>query len=75
MDLEPPERWQKWRLKLLWRLPLEPRKKIKKFIRLGDDYLVRGERQLAEHCYNLSRQLAEEAGTVHLLKKIEQRVQ
>lgn len=75
MDLEPPRRWHKWKLEFLWRLPLEPRKKIKRFIKLGDDYLVQGELLLAEHCYHLSKQLAENAGTVHLLKKIEQRIQ
>ena len=75
MDIEPPKRWQTLKLQVLWKLPLEPRKKIKIFLKLGDDYLVQGERQLARLCYEISKKLAEEAGTIHLLKKIEQRVQ
>ncbi len=75
MDSEPSKRWQKLRLKLLWRLPGEPRKKIKRFLKLGDEFLTRGETRLAEYCYELSHGLAQEAGTVHLLKKIRQRVQ
>ncbi|NMA61094.1 MAG: hypothetical protein GX956_04315 [Firmicutes bacterium] len=75
MEVEPPRWWNKLKLNFLWRLPLEPRKKIKRLLKLGDDYLVQGERELAEHCYNLSKELAEEVGTVHLLKKIEQRFQ
>lgn len=56
-------------------MPKEPRKKIKTFLRLGDAYLKRGEEQLANYCYDLSKGLAEEAGAIHLLKKISQRVQ
>lgn len=75
MDAEPSQRWQTLKLKLLWRLPGEPRRKIKRFIKFGDEFLHRGEESLAEYCYQLSRTLAEEARTVHLLKKIERRVQ
>ncbi|HHY14474.1 MAG TPA: hypothetical protein GX521_00200 [Firmicutes bacterium] len=75
MDAEPSKRWQVLRLRLLWRLPGEPRKKIKRFLKLGDQFLARGEAKLAEYCYELSQGLAQEAGTVHLLKKIRQRVQ
>lgn len=75
MDVEPPKWWQKWKLDLLWHFPLEPRKKIKRFMKLGDDYLVQEKHQLAEYCYYLSRELATEAGTIHLLKKIEQKFQ
>lgn len=75
MDIDPPKRWQLLKLKIMWRLPQESRKKIKKFLKLGDEYLSSGETELANHCYDLSRKLAQEAGTVHLLKKIQQRVQ
>lgn len=75
MDIEPPKRWESLKIRILWRLPLDSRKKIKKFLKLGDEYLSQGEQQLAVHCYELSKSLAEQVGTVHLLKKIEQRVQ
>ncbi len=75
MDIDPPRRWHTLKLRLLWRMPKEPRKKIKTFLRLGDAYLKRGEEQLANYCYDLSKGLAEEAGAIHLLKKINQRVQ
>lgn len=75
MDTEPSKRWQMLKLNLLWRLPGEPRRKIKRFLKLGDEFLIRGEDKLAEYCYHLSRGLAQETGTVHLLKKIKQRVQ
>lgn len=75
MDIEPPKRWQTLKLQFLWRLPLESRKKIKRFLTLGDEYSIQGEHQLARQCYELSKRLAEEAGTIHLLKKIEQRVE
>lgn len=47
---------------------------IKNLLKLGDEYKSSGEEELAEHCYHLSRKLAEQARVVHLLKKIEQRV-
>lgn len=75
MDLDPPKRWQTLRLRLLWKLPLESRKKIKTFLKLGDEYQSNGQQQLAHHCYALSRELAREVGAIHLLKKIEQRGQ
>ncbi len=75
MDIDPPKRWHTLKLKLLWRLPQESRKKIKVFLRLGDEYDKNGEQQLANYCYGLSKQLAQEAGAIHLLKKIEQRFQ
>ena len=75
MDIDPPKRWQTLRLKVLWRLPKEPRKKIKAFLRLGDAYQQQGEEQLATYCYDLSKSLAQETGAIHLLKKINQRVQ
>ncbi|MCK9526539.1 MAG: hypothetical protein M0R49_11530 [Limnochordia bacterium] len=59
----------------MWRLPKEPRKKIKVFLQLGDQYCQRGEKQLATYCYDLSKGLAQETGATHLLKKINQRVQ
>jgi hypothetical protein len=75
MDIDPPKRWHILRLGFLWRLPKEPRKKIKVFLRLGDQYYQRGEEQLATYCYDLSKSLALETGAIHLLKKINQRVQ
>lgn len=75
MDIDPPKRWHALKLRFLWRLPKEPRKKIKVFVRLGDEYLKSGEEQLAQYCYSLSKGLAQEAGAIHLLKKINQRVQ
>lgn len=75
MDIDPPKRWHTLKLLFLWRLPKEPRKKIKTFVRLGDEYLKCGEEQLAHYCYDLSKGLAQETGTIHLLKKINQRVQ
>ncbi len=74
MDIEPPRRWHTLKLALLWRRPQEPSKKIKIFLRLGDEYLRKGEVQLANYCYTLSKNLAEEAGTIHLRKKIENRL-
>jgi len=41
---------------------------------MGDEYMQKGEQQLATFCYKLSRRLAREVGTVHLLKKIEERM-
>ncbi|NMB00948.1 MAG: hypothetical protein GX971_05425 [Firmicutes bacterium] len=63
------------KLRILWLLPQESRKKIKKFLRFGDEFANNGEVELAQYCYDLSRELAEQAGTIHLLKKIEQRFQ
>lgn len=74
MDLDPPKRWHTLKLNLLWRLPREPRKKIKTFLSLGDQYSAQGEEQLAHYCYTLSKRLAQEAGVIHLQKKINQRV-
>ncbi len=44
-------------------------------MRLGDECIQRGDEQLAGYCYDLSKKLAQDAGTVHLLKKINQRLQ
>ncbi|HBG01105.1 MAG TPA: hypothetical protein DDW87_05970 [Firmicutes bacterium] len=73
MDIDPPKRWHALKLAFLWRRPQESRKKIKVFLKLGDTYLESGEPQLANYCYSLSKRLAEEAGAIHLKKKIEQR--
>ena len=75
MDIDPPRWWQRLKLRILWLLPQESRKKIKKFLKLGDEFANNGEVELAQYCYDLSRELAEQAGTIHLLKKIEQRFQ
>jgi hypothetical protein len=74
MEIDPPKRWKLWKAEILYRLPQESRKKIKNLLKLGDEYKSSGEEELAEHCYHLSRKLAEQARAVHLLKKIEQRV-
>lgn len=75
MDIDPPKRWQTLRLKLLWSLPKEPRKKIKDFLRLGDEFYAQGDERLANYCYGLSKRLAQEVGVIHLRKKIDQRVE
>lgn len=74
MDVEPPKPWRRWKLLLLWHFPLDARRKIKRFIKLGDEYLATGESELATYCYYLSKKLATEAGTIHLLKKIDQKL-
>jgi len=74
MDIDPPKRWKLFKAEMLYRLPQDSRKKIKRLLKLGDDYRNEGEEELAEHCYHLSRKLAQEVRAVHLLKKIEQRV-
>lgn len=75
MDIEPPRWWRSLKLQILWKRPLDPRKKIKKFLKLGDEYFEQGELEFANFCYERSKTLAKEAGTVHLLKKIEQRIE
>lgn len=75
MDIDPPRWWHVLKIKFLWSLPREPRKKIKALMRLGDECIQRGDEQLAGYCYDLSKKLAQDAGTVHLLKKINQRLQ
>jgi hypothetical protein len=75
MDVDPPRWKNRWKLDLLWYLPLEPRKKIKKFIKLGDEYRANGEEGMAVYCYERSLNLARSARAVHLLKKVEERFQ
>ncbi|HHY09671.1 MAG TPA: hypothetical protein GX528_03800 [Firmicutes bacterium] len=53
--------------------PLEPRRRIRRYLQLGDAFANLGEEALARQCYETSKSLAEEAGTVHLLKKAERR--
>ncbi len=74
MDVEPPKQWQRLKINFVFKMPLEPRRKIKRLLRMGDEYMQKGEQQLATFCYKLSRRLAREVGTVHLLKKIEERM-
>lgn len=74
MSVDPPKRWQTCKINLICKLPLEPRKKIKRLLNMGDEYLRKEEEELAKYCYSLSKKLAEEAGTIHLLKKIEERM-
>ncbi len=75
MDIDPPRWWHILKIRVLWYLPREPRKKIKIFLCLGDEYDQLGEERLANYCYDLSKKLAQDAGTIHLLKKINQRLQ
>ncbi|MDI9442152.1 MAG: hypothetical protein QM392_08500 [Bacillota bacterium] len=75
MDADPLKRWQVLKLRWLRRLPGEPRKKIKRLMQRGDEFMQLGQPELGEYCYQLSRELAQEAGTIHLLKKLEQRVE
>ena len=74
MEMDAPRWSQKVRLHLLWYWPLEPRKKIKRFLKFGDDFLEQGRPNLAQYSYHFSKRLAQRAGTVHLLKKIEKRL-
>lgn len=55
MDIDPPKRWKLFKAEMLYRLPQDSRKKIKRLLKLGDDYRNEGEEELAEHCYHLSR--------------------
>lgn len=75
MEIEPPQRWQMLKIRFLWHLPQEPRKKIKKLLKLGDDFLSRGREDLAEYCFSLAKDLAQRSGIVHLRKKIDQRAE
>ena len=74
MEIAPPKRWQLWQAEILYSLPQESRKKIKTLLKLCDEYKSSVEEEPAEHCYHLSSKLAEQARSVHLLMKIEQRV-
>lgn len=73
MEVDPPRWSSRWKVSLLWYLPIEPRKKIKRFIKLGDQYRANGSEQMAVYCYERSLDLARNARAVHLLKKIEER--
>lgn len=75
MEVDPPDWWKRWQLRMLKRWPMEPRKKIKRIMLLGDEYAHHGEEELAQECYRLSLEIAEESRAVHLRKKLEQRFQ
>ena len=75
MEVDPPDWWKRLQLRILSRWPMEPRKKIKRLMLLGDEYAEQGEDELAEECYRLSLEIAEEARAVRLRKKLEQRFQ
>lgn len=74
MDVDPPKRWQRVKIDFICKLPLEPRTKIKRLLKMGDEYLRQEEKNLAKYCYILSKELAKEAGIIHLLKKVEERM-
>ena len=75
MEVDPPDWWKRWQLRMLKRWPMEPRKKIKRIMLLGDEYAQHGEEELAQDCSRLSLEIAEESRAVHLRKKLEQRFQ
>lgn len=68
------KRWHILKIKFLWQLPGDARKKIKKLLKLGDQYSAISEQKLANYCYELARELAEKTDAIHLLKKINQRL-
>jgi len=63
-----------FRLRVLWRLPQLPRKKIRRFIAMGDKYRSLGNEAKAQLCYSRSMDLAKNIRAVHLTKKLERRV-
>ncbi len=63
-----------WRLRILWWWPQLPKKKIRKFIKLGDEYFAKGNTALAAYCYERSWDLANSIRAVYFTKKIEDRV-
>lgn len=69
MDLD----WFKFRV--LWRLPQAARKKIRKWIVLGDQYSAKGDAEKARLCYERSMQCAESVQAVHLRKKAQERIE
>lgn len=75
MEVDPPDWWKRLHLKLLRHWPMEPRKKSKRIMLLGDEYAKQGDEELAQECYRLSLEIAEEARAVHVRKKLQQRFQ
>jgi len=75
MDADPPNWWRRWQLQVLKYWPMEPRKKARKIMVLGDEYALQGDSELAQECYRLSLEIADEARAVHVRKKLEQRFQ
>lgn len=74
MEADPPKWRLKLRLYLLRYRPLEPRRKIKRYLEYGDLFSSLGEKDLARRCYETSKKMAEQTGAVHLLKKAEKRI-
>lgn len=62
-----------WWLKLLWYLPHLPKKKIKMFVKLGDNYRKIGKEARARYCYQQALTLAGSLSAVYYIKKIEAR--
>ncbi|HHX01441.1 MAG TPA: hypothetical protein GX739_02090 [Firmicutes bacterium] len=58
-----------WYLRLLWRVPQLPKKKIRFFMRLGDYFLDKEDDAAARFCYHKAKELADSIGAVHYLKK------
>lgn len=63
-----------WHLNLLWRIPRLPKKKIKQFINLGDEYLKIGKINQAKFCYEKSLTLATDTNSVYYMKKIDRKI-
>jgi hypothetical protein len=75
MDVEPPDWWIRLKLKLFKSWPMEPRKKSKRLMQLGDEFHELGSEEIAQLCYRWSWEIAEEARAVHLRKQLERRYQ
>lgn len=63
------------RLKILWSIPLLPKKKAKQFLQFGDCYRVKGREDLAQFCYHRALSLATSVRAVSLQRKIAKRVE
>ncbi len=63
-----------WFLRLLWRMPQLPKKKVRYFMRLGDYYWEKENDAAARFCYRKAQELADRIGAVHYLKKTNDRL-
>jgi len=64
-----------WLLRVLWRFPQLPKKKIKLFIRLGDYFSAKGKHETANFCYQQVAELADQIGAIYYIKKLNQKNQ
>ncbi len=58
-----------WYLRILWRLPQLPKKKIQLFIRLGDYFYEKSQPKKSRFCYYKAKELADNIGAVYYRKK------